>query len=55
LPVPGAAPAQLDPAVAVVQVDHADDDLVVGAGGAVLEAHLHAERVAAGRVESSLS
>ena len=54
LPAPGPALAQLDPAVAVVQVDHADLDHVVRARRAMLEVDLHAEDVAAGRVELQL-
>ena len=54
LPAPGAALAQLDPAVVVLQIDHADLDHVVGSGRAVLEVHLHAQDVAAGRIELQL-
>ena len=54
LPAPGAALAQLDPAVAVGQIDHADLDHVVGLRRAVLEVDLHAQHVAAGRIELEL-
>jgi hypothetical protein len=54
LPAPGRSRAQLDPAVAVGQIDHADLDRVVGFGRAMLETDLHAQHVAVGGVEFQL-
>jgi hypothetical protein len=54
LPAPGPALAQRDPAVAVLEVDQADFDHVVGTGIPVLELDLHAQDVAPRRVELEL-
>ena len=54
LPVPGAAFAQLKPAVAVLEVHHADPNRVAGFGRAVLEVHLHAQSVTTGRIQLEL-
>jgi len=54
LPAPGAALSQLDPAVSVLQVDHSDSDNVLRHRRAVLELHLHAQRIPSRRIELQL-
>ena len=51
LPGPGARLAQLDPPVAVGQIDHADLHGLVGLGQAVLEVDLHAQQIPAAGVQ----
>ena len=54
LPSPGAAFSQIDPAVIVGEIDHADADHVIGPRRAMLEIHFHAEYVPVRRVELQL-
>ena len=54
VPAPGACLAQVDPAVAVLGIDHADAQRVGGGGQAVLEAAFDTKGVAAGRIELQL-
>ena len=54
LPSPGAAFSQVDPAVVVGEIDHADADHVIGPRRAMLEIHFHAEHVPVRRVELQL-
>ena len=51
LPAPGFRPAQLDPAIAVLQIDHADGNFFVGRRLAMFEVDLHAQHVPIGRIE----
>lgn len=54
LPAPGAAAIQLNPAVGVLQIDHADPDDIVRFRAAMLEINLHRQHIPAGGVELEL-
>ena len=54
LPAPRGGGAERPPGVAILQVDHADADLVAGPRRAMLEVDRHGQHVARGRIELQL-